>query len=37
MIEEVKFEHSTQQLVSQEYIDTVLSLDKQIKAFDEHI
>jgi hypothetical protein len=37
MVAEVKFDHPTQQLVLQEYIDTVVLLDKRIKAFDEHI
>jgi hypothetical protein len=37
MIEAVKFEQPAQQIVSQEYIDTVILLDKRVKAFDEHI
>ncbi len=37
MIETVKFEHPAQQIVSQEYTDTVILLDKRVKAFDEHI
>ena len=36
-MEEVKFEHPTQYIVMQEYIDTVIALSKRLKAFDEHI
>jgi transposase len=36
MTEVVKFDHPNQQLVSKEYIDTVILLDKRVKAFEEH-
>jgi transposase len=36
-LEEVKFEQATQQIVLQEYIDTVNVLSKRLAALDEHL
>lgn len=36
-LESVKYEHPAQQIVLQEYIDTVKALSQRVRAFDQHI